>query len=305
MRNRFVKCLMDKVDSQGADRVAVLTGDLGFSVLEPLRERLGAQFINVGVSEALMATMAAGIASQGFKTFIYSITPFVTFRCLEQIRNDICYHNMDVTVVGVGAGYGYGSLGPTHHALEDLAALWAIPNMKVYCPADLIQTDWAFETNWNSVGPSYLRIGKGGEGTIPQTFRDCGLGIMEYGTGADLTVITTGSITQEVLRMMSQFNRELDIQVLSLVQLKPFPEAELIRLIKSHKICVVEELSPYGGLSGAVSKALLQAGFRVDKFFALSAPDEFAQHVGDMNYQRTISGLDASRMAQFVREKLL
>lgn len=305
MRNRFVDHLMKKVEGGEADRLVVLTGDLGFSVLEPLQEALGPRFINSGVAEALMTSTAAGIASEGYKAFIYSITPFATFRCLEQIRNDICYHKADVTVVGVGAGYGYGPLGPTHHAVEDLACMWALPNMRVYSPADVNQCDWAYEDNWKRGGPSYLRIGKGGEGVLAALPQPKAQSVFEYANGSDVSLVCTGHILEEVLAAQKEFEkRGIRAQVLSVPCVKPFPATELTGAISSDRIVAVEELNPYGGFSGQLSKALLESGKRVSSFRSVSVDDEFAKVVGSMKFQRKQNGLDALSLLSVIESVL-
>lgn len=308
MRNRFVHLLLEKHKQGQADRVVVLTGDLGFSVLEPLQDAFGERFINVGIAEALMASAAAGLAREGFKVFIYSITPFATFRCLEQIRNDICYHNVDVTVVGVGAGYGYGALGATHHALEDVACLWSLPNMNVYSPADVAQTDWAFEQAWNRQGPSYLRLGKGGEGTLASSsgapsISDCADGLVEYSQGKDLTIVSTGHILADILPLEKAFGTKT-IQILSVARLKPFPSDELVAKLTSSRVVVIEELNPYGGFSGHVAKAVLRAARPLDAFEAMSTKDQFAKTVGSAAFQRKENGLDTESLRSAVQRTL-
>lgn len=287
MRNTLANFLVNKIDLDKAGQFVFLTGDLGFSVLEPLREKLGKRFINAGVAEALMASAAAGIARDGFKVYVYSITPFATFRCLEQIRNDIAYHNLDVTVVGVGAGYGYGALGPTHHALDDLAAMWSLPQMKIYSPGDLTEAKFCYEDCWVSTGPKYLRIGKGGEPGFKYSGRSLGGGIFEYRSGAKITLITTGSIASEVMEATADMD---DVQILTLTVLKPFPETLLTSAVKSNRVLVIEELYPYGGFSGEVAKALISSK-NMDHFRVMSAKDAFAKVVGNATKLRKDSGM--------------
>lgn len=297
MRNEFVRFLLDRNQEKTptAPNFVFVTADLGFSVLEPLRDQLGPRFINSGVAEALMTTLAASIASYGVKTFTYSIIPFVTLRCLEQIRNDICYHKNDVTIVSVGAGYGYGTLGPSHHAIDDLAAMWALPHLKVYHPGDLNEAQACFENSWLHPGPKYLRLSKGGDTALSQ-INLSGLkneSIVEYSKGDSVTLLCTGNILAEVLKAVEH---QPGVQVLSCPILKPFPEEELIRKTSSRKILIVEELSRYGGFSGQCAKVYLsQRPIRSKKplqIFTLSAPDEFSKVVGSTDYQRKLAGLD-------------
>jgi transketolase len=304
MRNAFAAFLQSKIERGEGERVVVVTGDLGYSVLEPLQRALGPRFVNAGVAEASMTTMAASWAADGFKVFTYSITPFATFRCLEQIRNDVCYHDLDVTIVGVGAGYGYGVLGPTHHALEDLAALWSLPNLAVFCPADVPESKICFDQAWNSKGPKYLRLGKGGEGALssrshpPLTVAP----VIEYKDGDDLTVVTTGNILSEVLLAVESLRaRGSRIQVLSCPWLKPFPAQSLLAEISSPRVAIVEELSPYGGFSGQCSSTLVTSTtHKWRRVKILSAPDQFASLVGASAFQREQAGLSSPAITKFL-----
>ncbi len=303
MRNEVAEFILKKTETQ-LDSIVFMTGDLGFSVLEPLKEKLGKRFINVGVAESMMTTLAASFASYGHKTFSYSITPFATFRCLEQIRNDICYHNMDVTVIGIGAGFGYGPLGPTHHAVEDLAAVWSIPNISVYHPADLNEAFACFEHSWNIKGPKYLRLSKGGDGYLSKqplnNLKDAS--VVEYSKGQGLTIVSTGNILVDVLKATAKFP-EGKIQVLSCPIIKPFPEEEFVNKITSKNVLIVEELSPYGGFSGHCSKSILKHKpdlCRNVKF--LSAADAFSKVVGSTDFQRRNAGISFDIIEATIKE---
>lgn len=292
MRNSFVKYLVDKTNSGEAERAVLLTGDLGYSVLEPLREQWNDRFINAGVAEALMTTLAAAIAADGFKVFTYSIMPFATFRCLEQIRNDVCYHGLDVTVVGIGAGFAYGALGPTHHSTEDLAAMWALPNLTVYCPADLREAQACFEAAWKSTGPKYLRLGKGGEGQLSSPADvDGSAPVWEYQKGSTVTFVSTGTILKEVLQAAKNVP---DAQVLSCPFLKPFPADAILERITSKRVLVVEELNPYGAFGSQLAREALKRGQDGIQWDFVSAADGFAKTVGGMELQREHAGVSAA-----------
>ena len=161
MRSAFVKTLIEC--ARRDPRIILLTGDLGFMALEPFIKEFPKRYINAGVAEANMVGMAAGLASTGKKVFVYSIIPFVTMRCLEQLRNDVCYHNFDVKVVGVGSGYSYSTMGATHHAIEDIGALRSLPNLRIVSPGDPLEVELAVKALVKDNGPAYLRLGKRGE----------------------------------------------------------------------------------------------------------------------------------------------
>jgi transketolase len=168
MRNIFVKILTEKADKD----TYLIIGDLGFGAIEPFAEKYPAQFLNAGVAEQNMTGMAAGLALTGFKVFTYSIGNFNTTRCLEQIRNDICYHNLDVTIVSVGPGFAYGSQGYSHHAVQDIALMGCLPNMKLLLPGDSREVEFAMDYIFREKGPKYLRLGKNCEKIFHQGFTE-------------------------------------------------------------------------------------------------------------------------------------
>ena len=299
MRNEVVEFLLTK-HREGKEPFVFITGDLGFSVLEPLRKALGPNFINAGVAEALMTSIAAAISSYDLKTFTYSIMPFATLRCLEQIRNDVCYHQQDVTIIGVGSGYGYGSLGPTHHSIEDLAAIWALPGIRIYHPADLNEANACFEDSWQFKGPKYMRLSKGGDGYLSQLkiSNFTKEQVVEYQPGNDLTVISTGTILGPVMEAIQtlEAQEKEKVQILSCPILKPFPSEELIHKVTSKKVIIVEELSRYGGFSSQCAKAFLSFSKTNSKsppkcFDSISPADGFSKIVGSPSFQRTSNGL--------------
>ena len=163
MRNSFFRALEEHAQPE----TVFITGDLGFGVLDNFIKKFPAQFINAGVAEQNMVGMAAGLALAGKKVFAYSIANFTTLRPLEQIRNDVAYHNLNVTIVSVGGGLAYGSLGVSHHATEDIAIMRAIPNMKVFAPGDTVEAYHITKKIITEIsGPVYLRLGRAGEATI-------------------------------------------------------------------------------------------------------------------------------------------
>ena len=166
MRDAFVAELTAAAEHD--PRIILITGDLGFGVLTKFAERFPRQFINAGVAEQNMTAMACGLALEGRKVFTYSIANFATLRCLEQIRNDVCYHNADVTVVSVGGGFSYGQLGMSHFATEDIAILRALPNMTVLAPTGVWEAAQATKAIIAGRGPAYFRLDKGKAASDPR-----------------------------------------------------------------------------------------------------------------------------------------
>ena len=161
MRNKFIEVLVEEAKKN--DKIILIIGDLGYNVVEPFQEEFPDRFFNAGICEQNMASMAAGLSSEGFHVFIYSIANFPTFRCAEQLRNDIGYHNLNVTVVSVGGGLSYGNLGYSHHAVQDLGLIRLFPEFKILAPGDPNETIGCMQNLFSSNGPSYLRLKKAGE----------------------------------------------------------------------------------------------------------------------------------------------
>ena len=166
MRTAFFKTLVEIAETDL--RINLVVGDLGFGVVEPFVQRFPDRFLNVGVAEQNMSGVAAGMALCGKTVFTYSIANFPTLRCLEQIRNDICYHRANVKIVAVGGGLMYGALGMTHHATEDLAIMRALPEMTVVAPGDPLEAAHATRALAATPGPGYLRLGRAGEPAVHQ-----------------------------------------------------------------------------------------------------------------------------------------
>src|SRR5207249_10726475 len=190
MRGAFFRALLELAEQD--ERVHLVVGDLGFGVVEEFARRFPARFLNAGVAEQNMTGIAAGMALSGKIVFTYSIANFPILRCLEQVRNDVCYHNANVKIVAVGGGLAYGSLGATHHATEDLAILRSLPRMVVVAPGDPVETEAATRAVRTQAGPCYLRLGRAGEAKVHRGEIDFQLGkAIQVRDGRDLTLVTT------------------------------------------------------------------------------------------------------------------
>jgi len=198
MRNTFAKFLLREAKKD--DSILLITGDLGFGVLDDFQKERPGQFINAGVAEQSMMSLSAGLASQGYRPFVYSIANFPTFRCLEQIRNDVCYMNNPVTIVSVGAGLSYGVHGYTHHAVEDVSIIRALPNMSLYSPSDQSETEYCLQSILSARKPSYLRLGKGGESNLQNGLQRQISDATVYQHGRDGVLCWTGAIGANVVK---------------------------------------------------------------------------------------------------------
>lgn len=256
MRTEFIEtlCEIAKIDS----RIWLLCGDLGYSVLENFSTNFPDRFVNVGVAEQNMVGLAAGLALSGKIVFIYSIVNFPIMRCFEQIRNDICYHNLNVNIVTVGGGLTYGSLGYSHHGIEDLAVMRVLPNMTVIAPGDPVETKLATRAIAAHQGPCYLRLGKTGEPILHKKEPKFQIGrAIEVYSGEDLTLISTGGVLQLVIEAFERLSSKgYSVQVLSMPTVEPLDEKAILQAAAhTQKIICVEEHGK-GGLGSAVAEVL-------------------------------------------------
>ena len=292
MRSAFASTLSDlaEVDS----RIWLLTGDLGYSVLEGFRDRIPERYVNVGVAEQNMSGIAAGIAHGGGIVFTYSIANFPTFRCLEQIRNDICYHDLPVKIVSVGAGYAYGAQGYTHHGVEDLAVLRALPGMTVVAPGDPLEAQLATRALVDLAGPCYLRLGKGGEPSVHTSPPDFVIGkAIPVRDGADVTLISTGGVLRHTLDVAEQLASEhhLEARVLSMHTVKPLDTKAVCAAVRETAALVtVEEHSVTGGLGSAVADVLAGMEDSHPPLRKFGLPDRTVRRIGGQEYLRRVAG---------------
>ncbi|MFL2746759.1 MAG: transketolase family protein [Gammaproteobacteria bacterium] len=282
--------------------IILLTGDLGFGVLDDFANLLPNQFLNVGVAEQNMAMVAAGLALEGKKVFTYSIGNFPTLRCLEQIRNDICYHDLDVTIVSIGGGFSYGQLGMSHHATEDLSIMRAMPNMVVSSPSNKKEVKKITNYFCNSKGPSYLRLDKSFVNVEKFNFSQKKASVLRE--GSSITLIGTGGVVEELLKASDILkNQKIDCRVLSMHTIKPLDFISINKAVEETKgIISVEENNIIGGLGSAISEYCLEAKKIPKNFYKIGLNDEFSSIVGDQNYLRNYYQINSKKIIKKVQE---
>ncbi len=305
MRNAFLAELFDL--AQQDDRITFVTGDLGYTVVEKFMETLPKQFLNAGVAEANMTSVAAGMALSGKIVFTYSIANFPTLRCLEQIRNDVCYHRVNVKIVSVGGGFAYGSMGATHHAIEDLAVMRALPNLTVVAPGDPVEARAATRAVVAHQGPCYLRLGKAGEPIVhdgPIAF-ELGKAI-RLRDGRHATLITTGGMLKTATLAADRLEAAgISVRVVSMHTLKPLDEQEVLAAARETGACfTIEEHSVIGGLGSAVAEVLSEADCPKVPFKRLGMPSAFSPHIGSQGYLLKQHGLNDEGVARTVQATL-
>ena len=299
MRDAFVRALLREMEKDG--RIVLLTGDLGFGVLRPVKERFPDRLINAGFAEQSMVGLAAGLAMTGRKAVVYSIGNFPTLRPLEQIRNDCAYHGADVKIVCVGGGFVYGSLGMSHHATEDMAVLRAIPGITCFTPGDPAETEAVVPVMFGIRGTCYLRLGRGNEPYAhEEPVRDWVFPrAVRLREGKDIALLSAGGILTEVKRAAELLEkRGISAEVLSFPCLKPLDREAVLELTErfSHLI-TVEEHSIIGGLGSAVCETAAEAG-RGCRVHRIGLKDEFSTAVGNQAYLRHLYGMDGEAVAE-------
>lgn len=298
MRTAFIKQLTEEAKIN--NKIFLIVGDLGFSVVEEFAGLFSDRFLNAGIDEQNMVGVAAGLAKEGFNVYIYSIANFPTLRCMEQIRYDVAYHNLNVKIVSIGAGYAYGSLGPSHHATEDLGMMRTIPNLIVCSPGDPIETTSITSLSANYDGPMYLRLGKAGEHYVhSDDITDLKIGdilpIRNF-ENARSVLLVSGSILDYATRYIDLNNPLVDIYSLPFV--KPINKKQLINIAKHYeKIIILEEHQKSCGVGSAVIEVLsdlYETGdiLKYPKIKRIAINDQFISVSGSQSYLRKIAGLN-------------
>jgi transketolase len=275
MRTAFVQTLVNIAESD--DRIWLLCGDLGYSVLEPFAARFADRFVNVGVAEQNMTGIAAGLALSGKVVFTYSIANFPIMRCLEQIRNDVCYHDLNVKIVAVGGGLAYGAQGYTHHGLEDLAVMRAMPNMAVVAPSDPLEAQLATRALVERQGPCYLRLGKAGEPNIHQAGISLKIGqVIPVRPGTDALLVSIGGMLQNALEAAEiAANCGVSVAVWSSPTLKPLDTHAIVAAAGQYPlIMTVEEANIGGGLGGAVAEVIASIPIPRARLMRVGVPED-------------------------------
>ena len=307
MRNSFIKTLFSVAGRD--ERVFLLCGDLGYSVLEPFAEQFPDRFLNVGIAEQNMMGLATGLALEGYTPFVYSIGNFPTLRCMEQIRYDVAYHEANVKVIAVGGGYAYGPLSTSHHTTEELGMLRTIPGMVVTAPGDPAEVDAMTAFIASHQGPCYMRLNKAGEPRlhaappvltlgVPVTVRD---------TGAATAVFATGDMVGYAARFIDAEKAPLDLYSFPFVN--PIDATALAALARRYRhIVTLEEHQANGGFGSAILERLhdlIEAGAlgTLPRVRRIAIPNTFISTAGTQDHLRQKMGLTLAGVAEAMNKK--
>ena len=299
MRKHFSAYLEQVVTDN--ENIVFITGDLGYNALENLAAKMGDRFINAGVAEQNMVGMAAGMASQGYQVICYSIAPFVVYRCLEQVRNDVCFHNMPVYIVGNGGGYGYGIMGSSHHAIEDIGTLSSLPNICCYVPAFIEDMKTCLGDMFARKGPAYFRLGLGKN--MPDY-----LSLNEHGassptnTMASLTVIAQSPVANNLVAALnaSAHRDKIEVFIINKMPLMELPADVAASIHRTKRVLTIEEHVSVGGLGSAVALLINEHALPVNKFVSLHAEGYPNGLYGSQSYHQQLSGLDEGNISTII-----
>lgn len=297
------KQLCDALVARAAKpEMVFLTGDLGFMALEALQEALGPRFINAGVAEQNMVSVAAGLARQNLEVWVYSIAPFCYARPFEQIRNDITFHNLPVKLIGNGGGYGYGVMGPTHHAIEDYGVLLTLPNMSVYVPVFDEDMDAVIARAGTSSRPAYIRMGRG---EPPKGYTAPAYAPWRQLTSGDgPVVIVVGPLAGTYIgafeRLSAKSRPNLWVVTELPLEQNPLPAELMTQIEKYSSLCVAEEHVRHGGFGSELMLHLAEKNVAVRRFRHLYARAHHFERYGSQNFLRRQSALDVDSMLAII-----
>ena len=300
MRDNFINSLI-KLAEKDKD-IVLLTGDLGFGVFEKFESSFPGQYFNVGVAEQNMIGLATGLALEGKKVVTYSIGNFGTLRCLEQIRNDACYHDANITFIANGGGFSYGSLGMSHHTTEDLAILRSLPNMYVVAPCTPNEAGDAIKAMILKGGTGYLRLDKAAKS---YSFSEDPFILgksRRYKEGKDITLIATGSILNEANAASIVLKKKgIEVRVVGMHSIKPIDVDEITdAALNTGGIVTIEEHNKDGGLGSAISEVCMDLSIVPNKFLRICLDNTYSSIVGSQQYLRKRYGLDSKAIVKKV-----
>jgi transketolase len=300
MRATFANWVADTAKRD--ENFLVLSGDHGYALFDEIRRVRPGQFLNVGVAEQMMVGLAAGLSRQGFRPLVYGLAAFVPIRVLEQIKLDVCYSKLPVLFVGDGAGLVYSTLGASHQSAEDVACLRPLPDLRIYSPCDSEELKACLAESREYSGPSYLRMGKGDLSPVHDSpIKGTKAHWIFKGRHPERpALIATGSMVSPLLSL----SKELDISLLSVPRLKPFPE-EFFSLVQGREsLLVVEEHSRYGGLASAILDAHVEKQIPLPKMEVFCLEDRFSEKCGSYQYALSEHHLSLEILSERIRQTL-
>lgn len=294
--------------AQMDSNIYLITADLGYVVLDEFRNKCPEQYINVGIAEQNMTSVAAGLAREGNTVFTYSIGNFPTLRCIEQIRNDVCYHNVNVKILAVGGGFVYGNQGITHHATEDIAMMRTLPGMRVYVPGDAYEAVECLKEAYAYKGPAYIRLARNKEKNFHQECESINVNnVLPLGNlGEDINILTAGTILCEGIKLKNILEEKgYSVGLVSVPRIKPIDALGIRNLAEKSKLIVtMEEHQITAGFGGACAEIIASINKKHAVLYRCGLEDIFSDVTGDQEYLREYYGISADNAFKEI-EKIL
>jgi len=303
MRNAFADELTKLAGEN--ESIVLLSGDIGNRLFDRYKSLYPERFYNCGVAEANMMSMAAGLALSGLRPVVYTITPFITARCYEQIKVDVAFHCLPVIIVGVGSGLSYAELGVTHHSCDDIALIRNLPDMTIVCPGDSLEVRAALRAAINHNRPVYLRLGKKGEPLVHKDtpYFEIGKGIVLM-EGSDICILSTGNMLSVATHVAKELETaSFSVGAVSLHTVKPLDVGLLERIFKRYALVVtLEEHNISGGLGSSIAEWIIKNDHDIKKLLPIGIDDTFFKKAGKQMYARSYFNLDKDSIVKKVLE---
>jgi transketolase len=301
MRDEFAKTIFELARKN--NRVMLIIGDTGAGLFDEFKDELPGQFLNAGIAEANMITVAAGLAKAGFIPFVYAIGPHMVYRAYEQIRNDLCFNSLNVKIVSVGSGLHYSDHGPTHHSTEDFGVLRVLPNIKIFSPSCGLEVEALTSLISKDIGPSYLRLGRG-DSVIEGYNVRIGKGI-KIKEGDEISIIATGSgVHDSFILSEEQDLNNISLEIINIHTIKPLDEQIIINsIIKTKKVITIEEHQKIGGLGDAVASIIADQNMQI-KLIKMGIDDTFCSYIGGYDGIKKQYGLGSNKLKENINNLL-
>ncbi len=300
MRNSLINTIIKYAEKD--KKLFLISGDAGYGVLDEYKKRFSNRYLNIGVAEQNMISFAAGLGLTGYKVFVYNIIPFVLYRCYEQVRNDICYQRLSVTLIGIGSGVTYAPQGFTHYAVEDIAIARTLPNLVIFSPSDPRESEKCVEFALKSKVPVYIRVVKSGEPLIhKKDIKDITKPLV-ISQGKEIAILFHGSIGIEVIKASE--NMEKHPTVISVPMIQPLDFSYLLeRLEGIHTLITVEEHFIEGGLGTVISEWLTKEKLSF-KLKRVGMKNEFVHSIKNQSGMRDFYGISSEKIRRTISRVL-
>ncbi|MFA5770733.1 MAG: transketolase C-terminal domain-containing protein [Patescibacteria group bacterium] len=301
MKQAFIESLTKLMEKD--DKIIVVTADMGFSVFEDIQKRFPNRFFNTGITEQASISFTAGLAMSGFKVYFYAQAPFISMRCLEQVRLDIAYNNLDVILIGSNSGFSLNQYGVSHYGLEDIAIMKTLSNMTIFSPADSVEMTGAMEESYKINGPVYIRMTKTGNQTVHKKNININVPIL-INEGDDALLLVTGGLLSRAKQIVESLNKiDINLALYSCPLIKPISPKLLSIIKKFNYVFTLEEHSIIGGFGSTIANLIVDNNLKT-KLIKFALPDKYLHISGTMDHLLDESGLSVKEVVGKIKKSL-